>query len=179
MTGKIQGKMEKAIKVTMFIMLTRFLFYPKYCVISVNFYKMKNRISSLFSSRQDTTCFFWCIFEMLSVTFLRTLCDLFDPSRYPPVGRLCHWCHGGRGSDLQHPLHRHLCLQLGPAGRRGRDGWAEQPDKASPSARNSQGTAFIFQFKLLSVRWRADIHTVSGAEIGRTKCWALELYAWL
>lgn len=59
------------------------------------------------------------------------------------------------------------------------DGWAERPDRAGPSARNSQSTAFILEFKLLSVRWRADIHAVSGAEIGRTKCRVLGLYRWI
>lgn len=98
------------------------------------------------------------------------LCDLFDVTRYPPVGWLCDGCHGGHSSDLQHPLHRHLRLQLGPEGRRGRDGRAAEPDRASPPARSSQGTAFISKFTLLSVRCKADSHTVSGAGIGRTKC---------
>lgn len=35
-------------------------------------------------------------------------------------------------------------MQLGPAGQRGRDGRATRPDRASPAAGNSQGTAFNF-----------------------------------
>ena len=90
------------------------------------------------------------------------------PSRYPPSERLCHWRHGGRSSDLQHPIHRHLRLQLGPAGRRGQAGRAAQTDSESPAARNSQGTAFISKFTLVSVWRRADTHAVCRAEAGRT-----------
>lgn len=91
-------------------------------------------------------CFYFASFK-LSVTFSA-------PSRYPPVGRPCHRRHGGRGSDLQLPLHRHLRLQLGPAGRRGWVGWAPRPDRAGPSAGNSQRESFISELKLLSVRQR-------------------------
>lgn len=61
----------------------------------------------------------------------------------------------------------------------GRDGWAEQPDRAGPSATNSQGTPFIFLFKPLTVRWRTDIGAVRGAETGRTKCRVLGFYTFL
>lgn len=77
-----------------------------------------------------------------------------------------------------HFIDIYVCSR-GPRDDGAGDGWAEQPDRAGPSARNSQGTAFIFEFKLLSVRWRADIHAVSGTEIGRTKCRVLGLYRWI
>lgn len=86
---------------------------------------------------------------------------------------------GGHSSDLQHPPHRHLRLQQGPAGQWGRDGRAAQPDRASPLAGNSQGTAFISQFTLLPVRCKADINAVSGAEIERTKCRVSVLCDWI
>lgn len=97
--------------------------------------------------------FVWS-FSELSVTF-------FHPCRYPPAGQLCHWFHRGHSSDLYHPRHRRLHLQRGPSGWWGRDGWTEEPDRVGPSARNSQGTAFISEFRLLSVRRRAHISTVS------------------
>ena len=108
----------------------------------------------LFSPLYVYKCQF--LFYFFPQALLRTLSDLFNLSRYPLAGQLCHWCHGGRSSDLQHPLHRHLRLQLGPAGQRSHAGRAEKPDRAGPSARNSKGTAFICEFTL-SVGGIADI----------------------
>lgn len=146
--------------------------------ITLTFRTWKTESSCLFLSSSGTqnafAVYFWRVSSFSPQALLRTLRDLFNPSRYPPVRRLRHRRHGGHSSDLQHPLHRHLRLQLGPAGRRGRDGRAEEPDKASPSARSSQGTAFISELTRLSVRWKAGVHTASEAEIGRTKCRALD-----